>query len=39
MLCKENVLVVGEGSIIGANAVLTCSTDKYEIWAGIPAKK
>ena len=32
-------LVVGEGTVIGANAVLTQSTGDWEIWAGIPAKK
>jgi serine O-acetyltransferase len=32
-------LVVGEGSIIGANSVLVQSTDVGEIWAGAPARK
>lgn len=39
ILCKEGTLVVGEGCVIGANSVLTCSTSENEIWAGIPAKK
>ena len=32
-------LVIAEGSIIGANAVLRESTRPYEIWAGIPARR
>lgn len=32
-------LVVGRGTIVGANAVLTCSTGEWEVWAGIPARK
>lgn len=32
-------LVIGVGTIIGANSVLTQSTGKNEIWAGIPAVK
>lgn len=39
ILFNEKKLIVGKGSIIGANAVLTQSTGDYEIWAGIPAKK
>lgn len=31
--------IVGEGTILGANSVLTESTGKWEIWAGVPAKK
>ena len=38
VLCKEGVLRVAKGSIIGANAVLLQSTSDNEIWAGIPAK-
>lgn len=37
ILCKET-LVVGKGTLIAANAVLTCSTGENEIWAGVPAK-
>ena len=37
ILCKS-FLVVGKGTIVAANAVLTCSTGENEIWAGIPAK-
>ena len=39
VLCKENVLTVGKGTVIAANSVLLNSTGNYEIWAGIPAKK
>ena len=38
ILCKEGVLRVGHGSVIGANAVLLESTGENEIWAGVPAK-
>ena len=38
ILCKEGVLKVGRGSVIGANAVLLQSTGENEIWAGVPAK-
>ena len=36
---KKDKLIVGENTIIGANAVLTCSTGDNEVWAGIPARK
>lgn len=39
VLCKEGILTLGRGSIIGANAVLLESTSPWEVWAGIPAKK
>lgn len=32
-------LVVADGSVIGANAVLLTSTGPGEIWAGIPARR
>ena len=38
ILCKEGVLRIGKGSVIGANAVLLESTGENEIWAGVPAK-
>lgn len=38
VLCKEGVLVVRRGTVVGANAVLLQSTGEYEIWAGIPAQ-
>lgn len=39
ILCKDGVLYVGRGSVIGANAVLLESTGENEIWAGVPAKR
>ncbi len=39
ILCKEGVLTVGRGSVIGANAVLLESTGENEIWAGVPARR
>lgn len=39
ILFDENELIVGKGTIIGANSVLTQSTGDNEIWAGVPAKK
>lgn len=38
VLCKEGVLRVGRGTVVGANAVLLSSTGEYEIWAGVPAR-
>jgi serine O-acetyltransferase len=38
ILCKEGILHVGKGSVVGANAVLLESTGINQIWAGIPAK-
>jgi len=32
-------LIVADGSVVGANAVLRESTGPYEIWAGIPARR
>jgi serine O-acetyltransferase len=39
VLCKEGILRVGHGSVLGANAVLLESTGENEIWAGIPARR
>ena len=39
LLFSDKTLIVGKGTVIGANAVLTQSTGDYEIWAGIPARK
>lgn len=39
VLCKKGVLRIGEGAVVGANAVLTQSVPDYEIWAGVPARK
>ncbi|MBP1701694.1 MAG: hypothetical protein H6Q38_801 [Chloroflexi bacterium] len=38
VLCKEGVLRVRRGAIVGANAVLLDSTGEGEVWAGIPAR-
>ena len=38
VLCKEGVLRVGRGTVVGANAVLLQSTGEDEIWAGVPAR-
>lgn len=38
VLCKEGVLRIGRGTVLGANSVLFQSTGEGEIWAGIPAK-
>jgi serine O-acetyltransferase len=39
VLCKEGVLRVSRGSVVGANAVLLQSTGENEIWAGVPARR
>lgn len=38
VLCKEGVLHVRRGTVVGANAVLLESTGENEIWAGVPAR-
>lgn len=38
VLCKEGVLIVGRGTVVGANAVLLQSTGEGELWAGMPAR-
>jgi len=38
VLCKEGMLKVGNGTVVGANAVLLQSTGELEIWAGSPAR-
>lgn len=38
VLCKEGVLQVRRGTVVGANAVLLESTGENEIWAGVPAR-
>ncbi len=38
VLCKQGVLKVGRGTVVGANAVLLQSTGEEEIWAGMPAR-
>lgn len=39
VLCKQGVLVIGRGTVVGANAVLLQSTGEGEIWAGVPAMR
>lgn len=39
VLCKHEEMVIGNGTIVGANSVLLKSTGSNEIWAGIPAIK
>jgi serine O-acetyltransferase len=38
VLCEKGVLLIGRGTVLGANAVLLGSTAENEIWAGIPAR-
>ena len=38
VMCSDGVLSVGAGSVIGANAELTRSTGRDEIWAGVLAR-
>jgi serine O-acetyltransferase len=38
VLCKEGVLRLARGTVVGANAVLFESTGQDEIWAGVPAR-
>lgn len=38
ILCKNGVLTIGSGAIIGANAVVLGSVPNNEIWAGNPAR-
>ena len=39
VLFGRDKLIVGRGTIVGANSVLLQSTGENEIWAGMPAKK
>lgn len=39
ILSKEKEFIIGENSIVAANAVLLNSIGSNEIWAGVPAKK
>ena len=39
VLFGKERLVVGKGTIVGANSVLLQSTGENEIWAGMPARK
>ena len=37
IICNRGTLVVGENTVVGANAVLTKNTGDDEIWVGVPA--
>lgn len=39
VLGGEEPLLIGDGSVVAANAVLFKSTLRNEIWAGVPAKR
>jgi serine O-acetyltransferase len=39
VLGKEDILRVGSGTVVGANAVLLESTGAWEMWAGVPARR
>jgi len=39
VLCKQGILRVRRGTVVGANAVLLESTGEYELWAGVPARR
>ncbi|HNB54259.1 MAG TPA: hypothetical protein PK530_20100 [Anaerolineales bacterium] len=38
ILCREGILLVGRGTVVGANAVLLQSTGENELWVGVPAR-
>ncbi|HVV30421.1 MAG TPA: hypothetical protein VHC41_06040 [Mycobacteriales bacterium] len=38
-LRSDYELRIGEGTIVGANSVLTQSTGDWEVWVGVPARK
>lgn len=39
VLGGPGITVIGAGTIVAANAVLTQSTGEWEVWGGIPARK
>jgi len=39
ILCREGILQVGRGTVVGANAVLLESTGEGEVWVGVPATR
>ncbi|QQD76687.1 serine acetyltransferase [Curtobacterium sp. YC1] len=39
IICARGSLTIGEGAIVGANAVVTKSVPAGEIWAGCPARR
>ena len=38
VLFGKEGLTVGDGTLLAANSVLTCSTGTWEVWAGMPAR-
>lgn len=38
VICKMGTLTIANGTVVGANSVLTQSTEPNEIWAGVPAR-
>ncbi len=38
VLGGPGITVVGNGTVVAANAVLMSSTGEYEVWAGVPAR-
>lgn len=38
ILCKQGIMRIGRGTVVGANAVLLESTGEREIWVGVPAR-
>lgn len=39
ILAGAETVVIGEGAVVAANAVLTHSIGPYEVWGGIPARQ
>ena len=39
ILGGAGITTIAKGTIIGANAVVVCSTGEFEIWAGVPARR
>lgn len=39
ILAGEETVMIGEGAVVAANAVLTHSIGPYEVWGGISARQ
>lgn len=39
LVSAESPMLIGRGTIVGANSVLTTSTGEWEVWAGAPARR
>lgn len=39
IICNDGILTVRRGTVVGANAVLTRSTEPRGVWAGVPARR